>query len=205
MYIPHKRKSKRNKSKRVLRTRRKFEKNRDIDDELKFKKKREFARETLYWTERENKIKKMARQNRLNIFLYIFQLSFSSKYHVLRITSPSPRIYNSTIFRVVEYLAPGIDRGKIDLLIFHPLPTAVLPRPEKARASTRTSLSLSVLVNTCRESGLENAITSGRLTCLLYMINVANIVENVYHVDERWKKHFHTTKEYISIASSVVI
>lgn len=53
MYIPHKRKSKRNKSKRVLRTRRKFEKNRDIDDELKFKKKREFARETLYWTERE--------------------------------------------------------------------------------------------------------------------------------------------------------
>ena len=73
MYIPHKRKSKRNKSKRVLRTRRKFEKNRDIDDELKFKKKREFARETLYWTERENKIKKMVRQNRLNIFLYIFQ------------------------------------------------------------------------------------------------------------------------------------
>lgn len=40
------------------------------------------------------------------------------------------------------------------------------------------------------------------MTCLLYMINVANIVENVYHVDERWKKHFHTTKEYISIASS---
>lgn len=74
MYIPRKRKSKRNKSKRVLRIRRKFEKNRDIDDELKFKKK-ENLREKHYigQRERENKIKKMARQNRLNIFLYIFQ------------------------------------------------------------------------------------------------------------------------------------
>lgn len=41
--------------------------------ELKFKKvkKKEFTRETLYWTERERI--KIVRQNRLNIFLYIFQ------------------------------------------------------------------------------------------------------------------------------------
>lgn len=52
MYIRRKRKSKRNKSKRVLRIRRKFEKNRDIDDELKFKKK-ENLREKHYIGQRE--------------------------------------------------------------------------------------------------------------------------------------------------------
>lgn len=58
--------------------------------ELKFKKvkKKEFTRETLYWTKRERERENKNSRTKSSEYLpvYISTLSFSSKYHVLRIT-----------------------------------------------------------------------------------------------------------------------
>lgn len=102
---------------------------------------------------------------------------------------------------MVEYLAPEIDRGKIDLLIFHPLPTAVLLRPEKARASTRTSV--------CPCQHLSGVRSRERYYERSFDVSPIHDKRRRHRGKclpcwRAWKKHFHTTKEYISIASSII-